>query len=241
MTPYYEQDGITIYHRRCEDVLPSLHDIDLIFTSPPYNLGVSSGGGFPGEPPVVMGHYAADAPLGKKRGGAGKWSGGALAGGYGEYDDAMPHNVYVGWQNAVLLQCWKTLSERGVIFYNHKPRILNGRLISPLDYVPSDLSANVRQIVIWARAGGVNFSPAFYLPTHEWIVILAKSAFRLKSKGASGIGDVWTVPQESFTPHPAPFPVGLPARAMETTPMGTVLDPCRRIEQHAARTVSVRG
>ena len=28
MTPYYDRDGITIYHARCEDVLPSIDPAD---------------------------------------------------------------------------------------------------------------------------------------------------------------------------------------------------------------------
>lgn len=38
MKPYYESDGITIYHGRAEDVLPMLEagSIDLVFSDPPY-------------------------------------------------------------------------------------------------------------------------------------------------------------------------------------------------------------
>jgi site-specific DNA-methyltransferase (adenine-specific) len=84
---------------------------------------------------------------------------------------------------------------------------------------------SVRQIVVWARAGGINFSPAFYLPTHEWIVILAKPGFRLRDKAASGIGDVWYIPQEGGTEHPAPFPLSLAENAISTTPARLICDP----------------
>ena len=42
MKPYYEQDGITIYHGDCRDVLPSLA-ASVLITDPPYgvNLGKS--------------------------------------------------------------------------------------------------------------------------------------------------------------------------------------------------------
>lgn len=222
LKPYYgPHAGITIYHGDCREILPTLPPADLIFTSPPYNLGNTAigSGGFPGK---KLGHYAADARLGPARGGMGKWSGGSLVNGYGIHDDAMPHDQYVAWQKSVLLLCWSSISETGAIFYNHKPRVMNGRLVTPLEYNP-DLP--LRQIVIWARAGGVNFSPAFYLPTHEWIVILAKEEFRLRDKSASGAGDVWYIPQESGTVHPAPFPLELPQRAIETTTAQTVLDP----------------
>jgi len=134
----------------------------------------------------------------------------------------MPHAEYVTWQHDVLSKCWAGLSDRGAIFYNHKPRVLGGEVVTPLTYNPG---LPVRQIVIWARAGGVNFSPAFYLPTHEWIVILAKPAFRLRDKAASGAGDVWYIPQGPDPEHPAPFPLKLAATAIETTPAGTILDP----------------
>jgi len=37
--PYYEQDGITIYHGDCRDVLPQLDKVDLVLTDPPYGIG----------------------------------------------------------------------------------------------------------------------------------------------------------------------------------------------------------
>lgn len=39
MKPYYEQDGIVIYHGDCREVLPSLAVSDLVLTDPPYGIG----------------------------------------------------------------------------------------------------------------------------------------------------------------------------------------------------------
>ena len=224
MKPYYTDDLVTLYHGDCLVVLAWLRDLgvkfDLIFTSPPYNLGNTTGGGFPDR----FGHYRKSTGF-SGRGGGGKWGGGALAGGYGAHDDAMPHEEYVVWQRAVLTLCWAQLSKTGAIFYNHKPRVLDGQLVAPTDYLPTELRSFVRQEIIWARSGGINFSPAFYLPTHERIVVIAKRDWRLKSKGASGIGDVWNVTQETNSPHPAPFPIELPGKAIETTAPRFVLDP----------------
>jgi DNA modification methylase len=43
--PYYEQDGITIYHGDCRDVAPELLalSVDLLLTDPPYGMAFSSG------------------------------------------------------------------------------------------------------------------------------------------------------------------------------------------------------
>jgi site-specific DNA-methyltransferase (adenine-specific) len=43
MTPYYDQDGITIYHGDCREILPLLEPVDLVLTDPPYNVGKDYG------------------------------------------------------------------------------------------------------------------------------------------------------------------------------------------------------
>jgi site-specific DNA-methyltransferase (adenine-specific) len=224
-----EDGAIALYCGDCLTILPELEagSVDLVFTSPPYNLGNTTGGGFAkqlGGMAYQRSHYSPDTPLGK-RGGCGKWSGGALAYGYSTYSDAMPHNEYVGWQRSVIGQCWGVLSDAGAIFYNHKQRVLAGRAVLPTEYIPSELRGMLRQEVIWARAGGINFSPSFYCPTHERILIIAKPDWRLRDKAASGAGDVWRIPQESNQSHPAPFPIDLPLTAMRTLMVGCTLDP----------------
>lgn len=217
MKPYYQDSAVTIYHGDCREILPEL-TADLIFTSPPYNLGNTTGGGAPER----FGHYRKSSGI-RKRGGASKWSG--VAAGYGACSDDLDHEDYVAWQKEILALCWGRLSEAGAIFYNHKPRILDGVLVPPVVYIPDELLPFVRQEVIWKRSGGINFSPAFYLPMHERIVIVAKREFRLRSQSASGVGDVWSIHQETRNPHPAPFPVELPLRAIETVGPKLTLDP----------------
>ena len=36
--PYYNENGITIYHGDCRDILPLLPKVDLVLTDPPYGL-----------------------------------------------------------------------------------------------------------------------------------------------------------------------------------------------------------
>lgn len=44
MTPYYSEDGITIYHGDCREVLPSL-SADVLVTDPPYGVNLGFHGG----------------------------------------------------------------------------------------------------------------------------------------------------------------------------------------------------
>lgn len=37
--PYYDCDGITIYHGDCRDIMPHLPKVDLVLTDPPYGVG----------------------------------------------------------------------------------------------------------------------------------------------------------------------------------------------------------
>lgn len=39
MQPYYQKDGITIYHGDCREILPSIDRVDLLLTDPPYGIG----------------------------------------------------------------------------------------------------------------------------------------------------------------------------------------------------------
>lgn len=213
LEPYYADELVTLYNADCLDVLPHLSDVDLVFTSPPYNLGVSPGG--------QWGHWKAGQPRGggKSR----KWGGVGESGiSYACHDDAMPIEDYTDWQRGVLGACWASLSDQGAIYYNHKPRPQKTGLWLPLT-LNSDLT--IRQIVTWWRGSGVNFSTTYYVPTYEWLIVFARDGFRLRSRGASGVGDVWQVLPDRGNAHPAPFPVALPARAIETTAPGLVVDP----------------
>jgi DNA modification methylase len=42
MKPYYEHNGITIYHGDCREILPQLasESVDLVLADPPYNVGL---------------------------------------------------------------------------------------------------------------------------------------------------------------------------------------------------------
>jgi len=42
MKPYYEHQGITIYHGDCRNILPTLEPVDLVLTDPPYGIDYQS-------------------------------------------------------------------------------------------------------------------------------------------------------------------------------------------------------
>ena len=188
----------------CIDIMGRMpaESVDVIVTSPPYNIKNSTGNGL-------------------KNGSGGKWPRAGLINGYDSHDDAMPHDEYVRWQRECLHAMMRILKDDGAIFYNHKWRIQGGLLQDRADIVEG---FPVRQIIIWQRAGGINFNPGYFLPTYEVIYLIAKPGFRLAPK-ANAQGDVWTIFQEMNNPHPAAFPVELAQRCIESTAGRVVLDP----------------
>lgn len=177
--------------------------VDLVVTSPPYNLKNSTGNGL-------------------KDGSGGKWPRAALLDGYRSHSDDMPHDAYIAWQRDCLAAMLRVLREDGAAFYNHKWRVQGGRWQRLADAITDGFP--VRQIIIWQRAGGINFNPGYFLPTYEVLYLIAKPDFQLAPK-ANALGDVWRIPQEANNPHPAPFPVELAQRCIESTTARVVLDP----------------
>jgi modification methylase len=186
------------------DIMKQIPDesIDLIVTSPPYNLKNSTGNGM-------------------KNSKTGKWANAALQKGYSHHDDCMPHDKYVKWQRNCLAEMMRILSDDGAIFYNHKWRVQAGLLQDRQDIVNG---FPVRQIIIWKRKGGFNFNPGYFLPTYEVIYLIAKPKFKLSEK-ANAYGDVWEFTQEMKNYHPAAFPINLIDRIVSSTNAKTILDP----------------
>jgi DNA modification methylase len=90
MNPYYQDDAVTIYHGDCREVVPMLYPVDLVVTSPPYNLN--------GDGNNSAGTYFRN-----------------LATGYATHADDMPHTEYVAWQREVLARSTTTTSRESVV------------------------------------------------------------------------------------------------------------------------------
>lgn len=177
--------------------------IDIIITSPPYNLLNSSGNGL------------------KKNTNCGKWKNAAIKEGYEDYCDNLPYSDYVKWQKECLTEMCRIIKDDGAIFYNNKNRVQNG-LLQDRGEIVRDFP--LRQIIVWKRSGGINFNQGYFLPTTEQIYLVCNKNFKLK-KGANKLTDVWEIKQEMNNPHPAPFPEELIDRIIGSTTGQIILDP----------------
>ena len=91
----------------CLELMKNIPDgsVDLIITSPPYNLGKT--------------HHTGNNRFKS----------------YSEYNDDMPEELYQIWQTEILNECYRILKPDGSMFYNHKNRIRQGKQITPYEWL----------------------------------------------------------------------------------------------------------
>lgn len=191
----------------CLEVMKELPDqsVDLVVTSPPYNLAIKK-------------------TFGKKTTSKwkGKWNNSKIQStGYDAHNDYMSEDKYIEWQKKVLAESFRVIKNTGAIFYNHKWRVQKGIFQQRLEIIEG---LPLRQIIIWKKAGGLNFNEGYFLPTYEVIYLIAKPEFKLAPK-VNRLGDVWEITQQKRSWHPAPFPVELAARCIQATTGDLILDP----------------
>ena len=216
MTPYYDEDGITIYHGDCRDVLPRLSGVACTVTSPPYNT------------------LGSRVPVN----GSGKMAGDGWLAKVSEigYADDLDEQTYTAGQQDVAALCAEASGSTASFFYNHKIRYRDAGLKHPLDLVRSFRGWVLRQEIVWARDGGVAFNARMFCPSDERIYWMVRpigpgrglpGSYVWNQASASDF-TVWRMRQEiGIDGHPCPYPLQLPARCIQATtgPGDLVLDP----------------
>jgi len=176
--------------------------IDVIITSPPYNLGADS------WPMGGEGRERRDDGIG--------------------YSDNMDLDDYDSWQLRCFIEFYRVAKPGASFFYNHKVRTKNGRLIHPVSWIllPSNPWV-LRQEVIWDRTSTHNHSASLFWPEDERIYWMTKGDPTLPDRPI-GLSTVWR--EHGPTPntwHPAPFTTKLPDMLLSAIGSDgiTVLDP----------------
>lgn len=198
----------------CCDVLEGLKNledksIDLIITSPPYNKA-----GFNGKVRRTEGciwnktiDYSGDVNV-----------------------DCMPEDKYENWQIDILNECFRVLKDDGSMFYNHKIRTKRNQISHPIEWINKS-KFKCRQIITWDRTASPNQDTCRYVPTTElifWLNKTEKNPRFKRSKDSIFQTEVWRLPAERNTKHPAPFPIELPDNIIPNIAQGEkiiVLDP----------------
>ena len=129
--------------------------LDLIFTSPPYNIGSKS--------PRIDGR--------RKHGGYDPKSYGAITG----YADNLPEDEYQRQQVEFLRWAARALKDDGTLVYNHKPRRKNGVMIHPMQWLLQCPDLTLMEEIIWDRGSTHNHANRLFWPTTERLYVFRKS------------------------------------------------------------------
>lgn len=217
----YQDDLTRIWQGDASDLWFIEDDtIDLIVTSPPYNIGLKNGTG------RMLWH-------GVK---------------YSTSDDKMPEEEYQEWQIKVLDELWRVIRPGGSLFYNHKIRNRNGQGIHPMAWIARS-KWNFRQQITWDRGSTHNKEMSYFWPHDELIFWLTKGTegIYLSPEGAR-MSTVWRFNFETNNDHPAPFPKILPAMCIRAAsregdlvldPFGGSMTTCRAARELKRRSIGV--
>ena len=174
--------------------------VDLVVTSPPYNIvSEYSGGGPHSNRKTFYRNYNSDA-----------W-----------YDDDMPESEYQKWQKDCIAEMLRICS--GSVFYNHKVRYAikrRGVVYHPMDWLSS---FPLWCEIIWQRDMCGQNVPRFNSVDERLFQFN-----RPKVWNERGYSTVWHLRHEqNRLGHPCPFPLTIPRRCIQCTtdPGAIVLDP----------------
>lgn len=166
-SPYYQDDLVTLYHGDALDVMQTLasESVDIVVTSPPYNMGLTPGGNGRG----LYKHTTSKASRFTNEG-------------YSEPgDDAMDPEGYAALRTSELWEMHRIA--RSSVWWNHRPRIIHGVLVDPIDALRGfghDVPA-IRQRITLARPTGIDVNLNHFATRGEYLYLFAKAGFALAS------------------------------------------------------------
>lgn len=188
----FNMDGIELLKRS--------KDIDLILTSPPYNIGSKS---TRKDGLRKLGKYDPKS-----------------YGGITGYHDSLTENEYQKKQIDMLNAAAEALTYNGIIVYNHKPRRKNLRLIHPFEWFSAVDSLTLMEEIIWDRGSTHNHSNRLFWPTTERLYVFRRTDGSYKFINNDNLkfrSDVWSIPltTKPALGHAAPFPEQLANAVIE--------------------------
>lgn len=151
---------------------------------------------------------------------------------YSGVADKFPEDAYQENQIEVLNEIFRITKSGGSFFYNHKIRWEQGKMLHPVDWLRKTKWV-IRQEIIWDRMIAANIRGWRFWQVEERIYWLYKPKLNdligkeLKPKHAL-LTSIWRFPPEKKNPHPAPFPLSLPIRAIYSImdeEKGVIIDP----------------
>ncbi len=147
---------------------------------------------------------------------------------YDNCEDKQTDEAYESEQVIIINEMLRVLKPTGTICYNHKDRIFNFQVKSPLEWI-FKTNAIYRQRITWDRCGMQAYNPVRFYRVDEDIYVLGKQAKGFKwNKDSARYLSIWRIPpNRNIYGHNATFPEEIAKRCIEafTDKGDVVLDP----------------
>jgi DNA modification methylase len=144
------------------------------------------------------------------------------------YPDSRPEPEYQDEQVAVLEALLAVAADDASLFYNHKHRYREMKVVSPLSWIWRT-GWSLRQEIVWDRAGSITQNARMFMPVDERIYWLTKGNKFNFNSGAEvkSWGTVWRIAPVNEIKQSAPFPIEIPRRILlaASKPGDIVLEP----------------
>lgn len=206
MTPYYDRDGVTIYHGEALDVLRYLpdHSIDAVITDPPY----SSGGQFRGD--------RATRTTTAKYGTKGRID--ALPDFEG---DTRDQRGYLLWSSIWMAEVWRLLKPTGLVFvftdWRQLPTTSDALQVAGIVW---------RGIVTWYKGPASRPVPNQFRQDTEFVVWGSRGPIERDYENGAYPAGVVEAPPPTNRVHMTQKPTGVIHHLLKLVPEeATVLDP----------------
>jgi DNA modification methylase len=146
----------------------------------------------------------------------------------GSYFDSIPEDEYRAQQVAMLELIASHMTADGSIFYNHKIRYRDKKIISPIEWL-RDLSFPIRQEIIWDRGSSITLNARMFIPADEriyWLRVGNDFVFNDEVEIKSW-SSVWNVAAVNDVKSSAAFATDIPVRCIRAAshPDDIVIEP----------------
>ena len=202
LKPYYDQNGITIFHGDCLDVLrngldAASQEFDAVVTDVPYASGVRSEAAKSSSGSMVRGRKWGDKPI---------------------TNDQMTNTGFVWFIREVCYASIEMLTEGGAFV-----TFIDWRQWPSLVGAVESTNMRVNNMGVWDKQTigmGRNFRNQ-----HELFMFASKGKPTVYD---SGVGNVLSFKRDPIPRHPSPKPTGLMEKILQvvTPEGGAVIDPC---------------
>jgi len=217
--------NLNVIYNKSSENMTEITDksVDLVVTSPPYNIGVKFGN---------------------------KWKDRKIVESKGtKYEDNLPEDEYRNLLRNVIRECKRVLKDNGQFWFNIKNRYIDSQIVPPFWIMEFFSDMFLKNIVIWNFDWGGS-TPKRFAPRYEYFFFFTKNnekyTFNLEDVKIPALNyrpdryksqlknpsDVWRFSLVSGnaierTEHPAQFPELLIERIIKvgTNPKDVVLDP----------------